>query len=86
MKKRILPLMIVALTLALTGCAKEKQCKCTTTDVPDDGLLKVLVDDGGMKCSDITEMAIEEKVQDENGNYTLRRTEVHKVTCRDYAE
>ena len=86
MKKKILPLMMVALTLALAGCAKDKQCKCFTTDVPDDGLLKVLVVDGSMKCDDISEMAIEEKVQDENGNYTLRRTEVHKVKCRDYAE
>ncbi|MBR4772816.1 MAG: hypothetical protein IK010_00110 [Bacteroidales bacterium] len=84
MKKKILPLMIVVLSLA--GCAKDKQCKCVTTDVPDDGLLKVLVVDGGMKCSDIVEMAIEVKDRDENGNYTLRRTEVHKVKCRDYAE
>ncbi|MBO7100928.1 MAG: hypothetical protein J6V98_02780 [Bacteroidales bacterium] len=84
MKKKILPLMIVALSLA--GCAKDKQCKCVTTDVPDDGLLKVLVVDGGMNCSDIVEMAIEVKDRDENGNYTLRRTEVHKVKCRDYAE
>lgn len=86
MKKKIFSLMIVALTLVMAGCAKDKQCKCVTTDVPDDGLLKVLVVDGGMKCSDITEMAIEQKVQDENGNYTLRRNEVHKVKCRDYAE
>lgn len=84
MKKKILPLMIVA--LSLVGCAKDKQCKCVTTDVPDDGLLKVLVVDGSMNCSDIVEMAIEVKDRDENGNYTLRRTEVHKVKCRDYAE
>lgn len=84
MKKKILPLMIVVLSLA--GCAKDKQCKCITTDEPDDGLLKVLVVDGNMKCSDIVEMAVEVKDRDENGNYTLRRTEVHKVKCRDYAE
>lgn len=86
MKKKILPLIVVLLSLAAAGCAKDKQCKCTTTDVQDDGLLKVLVVDGSMRCEDIVEMAMEEKIRDEEGNYTLTRVQVHKVKCRDYAE
>ena len=79
MKKRfIIPLAVLTLTLA--GCAKERHCKCTidsvaTTHEP------VMVVDGGMRCSDITEMAIEVHV-----NHSFQRTEVHKVTCRDQAQ
>lgn len=86
MTKKILPLAILVL-LALASCGKQRQCKCVTTDVPDDGLLKVLVVDNGIKCEDITEMGFERKdVDSVSGQQTLSRYEMHTVSCRDYDE
>lgn len=82
--KKILPIAIVVL-LVLTSCSKQRQCKCVTTDIPDDGLLKVMVVDNQIKCEDITEMGFEIKTVNEDGQ-TLERTEMHTVSCRDYDE
>lgn len=82
--KKILPIAIVAL-LVLTSCSKQRQCKCVTTDIPDDGLLKVMVVDNQIKCEDIKEMGFEIKTVNEDGQ-TLERTEMHTVSCRDYDE
>ncbi len=84
MAKKILPLAALML-LTLCSCSKERHCKCTTTDVPDDGLLKVMVIDRSLKCESITEMGFEQKIVDENGQ-TLQRVDMHTVSCRDYAE
>lgn len=84
MAKKIFPIALLAL-ITLCSCSKERQCKCVTTDVPDDGLLKVLVVDHSMKCSNITEMGFEQKVVTENGQ-TLQRVDMHKVSCRDWDE
>lgn len=84
MAKKLLPIAALAV-LTLCSCAKERQCKCTTTDAPDDGLLKVLVVDHSMKCDNIKEMGFEHKVVTEDGQ-TLERYEMHTVSCRDYAE
>lgn len=84
MTKKMIPLAALVL-LCLCSCSKERQCKCTTTDVPDDGLLKILVVDHSMSCSDITEMGFEQKIVDENGQ-TLQRTDMHTVSCRDWDE
>lgn len=69
--------------MGLSACGKEHQCKCVTTDVEDDGLLKYFVIDGSISCDDITEMAFEEHVSVEGGT-SLHRVEVHKVSCREY--
>lgn len=87
MKSKILTVAAMALiTLLAVSCNKERQCKCTTTDVPDDGLLKIMVVDNGLKCEDIKEMAFEEHVVTDDGQHSLTRTNVHQVSCRDYAE
>ena len=84
MKKRfIIPVAVLALTLA--GCTKERHCKCTIDDEVT-AHEPVMVVDGGMRCSDITEMSIEVKYTTEDGHHTLQRTEVHKVSCRDQAQ
>ena len=85
MKKRLLPLALVSvLAFTVTGCAKERQCKCT---IDDNVTLHepVFIVDGGMKCSDIKEIAIEVKYTAEDGTHTLQRTEVHNVSCREQA-
>lgn len=84
MMKKILPLAILAL-LTLASCGKQRQCKCVTTDVADDGLLKVLVVDNNIKCEDISVMGFEIKTTNEEGQ-TLERTEMHTVSCREYDE
>lgn len=84
MTKKIIPIAILAL-LALTSCGKQRQCKCTTTDIPDDGLLKILVVDNQIRCEDITEMGFERKdVDSVSGQQTLSRYEMHTVSCREY--
>lgn len=83
--KKIMYMMAVAGVLALAGCSKEHQCKCVTTDVEDDGNLKVFVLEGSIACEDIKEMALEEHVSVEGGT-TLTRVEVHKVDCRSYGD
>ena len=84
MRKIILPVVMLC-ALSIVSCGKERQCKCTTTDVPDDGLLKVLVLDGSLSCDDITLMGIERKTTSDDGTQTIVREEMHEVSCRDYA-
>lgn len=84
MIKKLLPLAAIVL-LTLCSCSKERQCKCVTTDVPDDGLLRILVVDHSLKCESITEMGFEQKVVTDDGQ-TLQRVDMHTVSCRDYAE
>ncbi len=84
MTKRLLPLAAIVL-LTLCSCAKERQCKCVTTDIPDDGILRILTVDHSLKCESISEMGFEQKDVTENGEQTLRRVEMHTVSCRDYA-
>ncbi|MBR1766920.1 MAG: hypothetical protein IJ745_07815 [Bacteroidales bacterium] len=76
---------VAAGVMLLVACGKEHQCKCVTTDVPDDGTLKVLVMDGSISCDDIKEMAFEEHVTSGGGN-RLRTVDVHQVECRSYGE
>ena len=76
---------LLLLVLVATSCSKERQCKCVTTDVPDDGLLRILVVDHSLKCESITEMGFEQKVVTDDGQ-TLQRVDMHTVSCRDYAE
>lgn len=83
--KKIVLTFVAALALLAVGCSKEHQCKCVTTDVEDDGLLKYFVVDGSISCDDITEMAFEEHISVEGGT-SLHRVEVHKVSCRDYGK
>jgi len=85
MTKKILLPFVAALALLATGCAKERQCKCEATDVANDNL-KVFTVDKGLKCESITVMGFEEKYVTEGGEHSLRRTEMHPVKCRDYAE
>lgn len=86
MKKRTILLgLIAAVVLLVQGCAKEHQCKCTATDVQND-LLKVLTVDKGMKCESVTEMGFEVKEVTTDGVHSLRRTEMHPVKCREYAD
>lgn len=87
MKKRLFfaGVMCMVGLAGLAGCSKEHQCKCETTDVEDDGTLKVFVLEGSISCEDITEMAFEKHVSIEGGT-TLERYEVHKVKCRSYGD
>lgn len=89
MKKKVFigfaALMGLVAVAGLSGCGKEHQCKCVTTDVEDDGLLKYFVVEGSIACEDITEMAFEEHVATEGGT-SLQRVEVHKVSCRSYGD
>lgn len=85
MMKKVLTLTAVALLMLCASCSKERQCKCVTTDVPDDGVLKILVVDRQMKCDNITEMGFEQKIVDDNGQ-TLQRIDMHTVSCRDWDE
>lgn len=71
--------------MGLSSCSKEHQCKCVTTDVQDDGLLKYFVVEGSISCEDITEMSFEEHISVEGGT-SLHRVEVHKVSCRSYGD
>lgn len=84
MIKKLLPLAAIVL-LTFCSCSKERQCKCVTTDVPDDGLLKILVVDRQMKCDAISEMGFEELTVGDNGQ-TLHRVDMHTVSCRDWDE
>ncbi|MBP5677193.1 MAG: hypothetical protein J6W88_01705 [Bacteroidales bacterium] len=80
-------ILVAAVAVVLfASCAKERQCKCVYTE-NDDTKLKIFVVDRSLKCSSITEVAEEEKYNDPNtGEHGLVRTEVHKVSCRDYDE
>lgn len=83
--KKIVFLLAAVGMLTLVGCNKEHQCKCETTDIEDDGNLKVFVVEGSIACEDITEMAFEEHVSVEGGS-TLQRVEIHKVKCRSFGD
>ena len=80
MKKRYWFLGLIL--LVLTGCAKDRQCRCVYTE-GDDDRLKVFFVDPAIHCEDITEMAVEEKVTID-GEHTLQRTDYHSVRCRDF--
>lgn len=84
--KRTAFLLLAGLCLVAAGCGKEHRCKCTTTDIEDDGLLKIITIDGSLGCDDISEMGIENKIVSEDGVQTLERVEMHTVSCRDYAD
>ena len=82
MKKNILLPAVALLALLAVGCSKERNCECTVEDLVTN-YNPLMIVDNGMKCSDITEMAIEEKYVTEDGVHSLRRVEVHKVSCRE---
>ncbi|MBO4586791.1 MAG: hypothetical protein J5677_03115 [Bacteroidales bacterium] len=82
--KKIVWVMAASMVLMMAaGCSKSHQCKCVTTDIEDDGTLKIFEVEGSISCDNITEMAFEEHVAAEGGG-TLQRVEVHQVKCRDY--
>ena len=83
--KKILFTLAATVLLTLCSCSKERQCKCVTTDVPDDGRLKILVVDRSLKCESITEMGFEVMAPGEQGQ-TLERVDMHTVSCRDWDE
>ena len=85
MKKIVLMLAADVVLLFAAGCNKSQQCKCVTTDVEDDGTLKIFEVDGSISCEDITEMAFEEHVAAEGGG-SLHHVDVHQVKCRDYGD
>lgn len=70
------------MALVATGCGKERNCECVVEDMATN-YNPLIVVDHGMKCDDITEMAIEEKYVTDDGTHSLRRTEVHKVSCHE---
>ena len=82
MKKIIILPALALVTLLATGCGKERNCECTLEDATVN-YNPVIVVDNGMKCNDIKEIAVEEKYVTEDGIHSLRRTEVHKVNCRE---
>lgn len=87
MRKWCIGLAMATVMVATVGCSKSHQCKCVTTDVPDDGLLKLLTVGGSTGCDDIKEWALEEYVVDSVARVrSIVRKEVHQVECRDYGE
>lgn len=87
--KKILLTAGVAALLLLASCSKERQCKCTYTEVENDNSLRFMYVDYGMKCENITEMSEEIHITDSTTtppSHSLRRIEVHKVSCRDYGK
>ena len=85
MKRRVW--MLVAVCCLLTACSKEHQCKCVTTDVPDNGFVKLLTVGGGLDCESITEWAVEKPAVDSvTQAHTLERVDVHTVSCREYGD
>ena len=88
MKKILLTAGAVALLL-FASCNKERQCKCSYNDGNDDNSLRFMYVDHGMKCENITEMSEEVHITDSTTTpptHSLRRIEVHKVTCREYGK
>lgn len=87
--KKILLTAGAAALLLLASCNKERQCKCSYTESNDDNSLRFMYVDYGMKCENITEMS-EEVVSTDNTTTpptrSLRRIEVHKVSCREYGK
>ena len=84
--KKIVSIAVVLVALVAVSCNKERQCKCDYTD-GETNTIQLLTVDRGLSCSSITEMAIEQKVTDSvTGKPIFVRTEVHPVSCRDYAE
>lgn len=71
--------------LSLAGCAKEHQCKCEATE-SSSSEQRILTVDGQMKCESITEMGFEVKYVTEGGEHSVRRVDMQKVSCRNYAE
>ena len=82
MKTKLVLPALALMALVATGCGKERNCECTVEDLVTN-YNPLIVVDHGMKCSDITEMAIEEKYVAEDGTHSLHRVEVHKVSCHD---
>lgn len=82
MKKIILLPVLAVLSLAAVSCGKEKQCICYYEDV-ESHYEKTIFVGPGLECSDITEVALEERVTTEEGAHTLQRTDVHVAHCRD---
>ena len=87
MKKTIAGMWVLAAVLLVAGCSKTHQCKCATTDVPDDGVLKIMTVGPSIGCGDIRQMAFEIHVVDSSTrSHSLERREVHEVECRNYGE
>lgn len=87
--KKILLTAGAAALLLLASCNKERQCKCTYTEMDNDNSLRFMYVDYGMKCENITEMSEEIHITDSTTtppSHSLRRIEVHKVSCRDYGK
>ena len=85
MKKIVMLMAACAVLIFAAGCNKDHQCKCVTTDVPDDGTLKIFEVSSSISCESITEMAFEEHVAAEGGG-SLQRVDVHTVSCREYGD
>ena len=82
MKKKVLLSVMALMAILAVGCGKERNCECTVEDVVTN-YNPLLIVDHSMKCSDIKEMAIEEKYVTDDGTHSLRRVEVHKVSCHE---
>lgn len=82
MKKKVLLSAMALMALIAVGCGKQRNCECVVEDLVTN-YNPVMVIDNGMKCSDLTEMAIEEKYVTDDGTHSLRRVEVHKVSCHE---
>lgn len=84
--RKLFPVLLV-IALVAGACSKDHQCKCDVTDEGVTNKLQFLTVDKGLKCEDITEMAIEKQIVDSvTGDHTLTRMEVYHLRCREYAE
>ena len=79
--------IFLALALLAIACNKEHQCKCDVTDEGATNKLQLLTVDNGLKCEDVTEMAVDKIVKDSvTGENIFTRVEIQHLSCRDYAE
>ena len=76
--KKVLFVAGLLVALILTGCSKERTCKCTPTN-PDSNEV-TLVNTSGMSCSNITRLGFERQSEGQ----LVRRME--EVSCTDFVD
>ena len=78
MKKNLIIVLAVSL-LTLTGCGKDRLCRCVTTEAeyPEETMINA---DNGLSCGKITRLGFERQLEGK-----LVRT-MQPVACEDFVE
>lgn len=77
MKKYLFLLLLAAVTL-MSGCSKDRQCRCTTLSNPDE--VTYVSADAGFPCSKIKRMGFERLIE---GNLVRHMEEVTCTEAKD---